>query len=399
MKLTESETLQSSKIVKERKEKNLPVYNAGLGENPFTPHKLILDVFVQHISHKQYTSPNGIDILQQTLKDTYSTPTYNVTNSIIGNGLKELIFILMTACTDYKLYIVTPCWVSYLEQANITGIEYECITTNIKNNYKLTPSLLEQSLQNSSKKPLLFLNNPTNPTGAIYYKNELKDLSLIMKKYDVLVCSDEIYMNLVYPSNSHKTCSICSYYNKVIIGSSLSKDCTVGGWRLGWLTFTDDTIDIYKKIYILSSSIYSCSSTPLQYVANYFLQKNVEIKNYIYYMNIFFSRLGNYCYNRLQKMDIYSSHPEGAWYIFLDFSNYEQKLENNHITNSTALVTRLIHDIGLVTVSGKSFGYKGLTLRYSFVDVITPHKDILFDEKIKNITQGLDMLDTWLKRL
>lgn len=371
-----------------------------MGANPFPPPKYLLKLLEHCTDNKEYTSPSGSDSLKQTLIHKYSNANYQVTDTIIGNGLKELLYILLKYFSlEYKLYLISPFWVSYLEQAEITNINYELINTYNVNNYKITPHALDIALSNTDKKKLLILNNPTNPTGAIYYKNELEELSKIMKLHNVIVISDEIYMNLVYSKNKHLTTSITRYYNRVIIGSSLSKEFTTGGWRLGWLTFNKELEDIYKNIYILASSIYTCASTPLQLVATKALQYPTELVNYIEYMTDFFSKLGDYCYSRFYDMDLITSKPFAAWYIFLDFSNYKKKLNRIGVNDCTSLVNKLISSIGFVTVSGKSFGYKYMTLRYSFVDVTDPYLNIPFEKKIMNIKEGLNKLEKWLKRL
>jgi len=398
MELTESETLLSDKIVRDRRKKNLPVYNAGLGANPFPAHPKMLELFKTSIeNNKGYTSPSGIEELKDTLIATYSNSNYLVDNVIIGNGLKELLFILMTALRDtHKLYLITPCWVSYIEQAKLIKIEYSLIKTHKSTNYKITPQTLDMALCDTDKQKVVILNNPTNPTGAIYYKEELKNLAKILKRHSALVISDEIYKGLVYPLNKFMTCSISHYYAKTIIGSSLSKDFNVGGWRLGWLTFTEDLITLYRRVYILSSSMYSCATTPLQRVASECLLLPTELLDYQNYMSEFFYKVGQYCYARFQDMDLITSKPHACWYIFLDFTNYKGKFTKLGVSTSTELVEFLINKLGLVTVSGKSFGYRYLTLRYSFVDIIDPEKNIPFTDKIANITRGLDKLATFL---
>ena len=95
MELTESETLKSSLIVKERKNKKLPVYNGGLGANPFPAHQKLLDLLNKYSNKKNYTSPKGIDEIQKSIKNKYSSENYQVDNIIVGNGLKELLYVLL----------------------------------------------------------------------------------------------------------------------------------------------------------------------------------------------------------------------------------------------------------------------------------------------------------------
>ena len=398
--LSESETLKSSRIVKSRKEKNLPVFNAGLGANPFPPHEYLVESLKKHTHNKNYTSPSGINDLTESLIKKYTTKNYIPENVIVGNGLKELLYILqLTLKEDYTVFIITPAWVSYLEQAKILNMDYKLIKTFSNKNYKVTAFDLDAALSRTDKKKVILFNNPTNPTGAIYYKKELQDLAKIFKRHRALVISDEIYMKSIYPDKIHMTDSLSNYYHNVIIGSSLSKEFSTGGWRLGWLIFNKELNDIYNRVFRLSSSIYSCSSHPLQLLAIDAFKYPKELKDYINNNNIFFSRLGNYCYGRFNEMDLISSKPFAAWYIFLDFSNYKKKLNKVGINTSTELVEKLIKDFGLVTVSGKSFGYGYLTLRYSFVDIVDAGKDIPFTDKINNIKKGIDKLEKWLTKL
>jgi len=400
MELIESETLKSNRIVKSRRDKHLPVFNAGLGANPFPPHEYLVETLKKHAHNKDYTSPSGIDDLKQSLIKKYSTENYIAENVIVGNGLKELLYILqLTLKEDYTLFIITPAWVSYLEQAKILNMDYNLIKTFSSRNYKVTSFDLDAALSRTDKKKVILFNNPTNPTGAIYYKEELEDLAKIFKRHRALVISDEIYMKSIYPDKIHMTDSLSNYYPNVIIGSSLSKEFTTGGWRLGWLIFNKELNDIYNRVFNLCSSIYSCSSQPLQLLAVDAFKYPEELKKYITNNNIFFSRLGSYCYGRFNEMDLITSKPFAAWYIFLDFSNYKKKLNKVDINTSTELVEKLINELGLVTVSGKSFGYDYLTLRYSFVDIVDAGKDIPFTDKISNIKLGIDKLEKWLTKL
>ena len=393
----ESATLRSSTILNLRKKNNLPVYNGGLGANPLKQHSLLINTLKENAEKKEYIAPTGITKLNQQISKIYST-----NNVLVGNGLKEMIFVLLLAW-KYDVILVTPCWVSYIEQTKILNKTTHYIKTNIQNNFKLTPQLLEENIKKINKPKLLFLNNPTNPTGAVYSKEELISIAKICKKYDIVVFADEIYIDIVH--NNNETVAFRNLYSKTISGSSLSKNFGCGGYRVGWLTFPDNLKDIYNQAHMISSSTYSCASHCLQEVAYQALLYPKDLEKFLFIQKFIFTEVAKVVFTKFNSIGIKTSRPEGAWYIFLDFNDFKNKLLEKNITNDQDLFISLINDIGLITVPGTSFGYNGLYLRYSIVDLYFEKNncvedlnkdDINIESLTKNILKGIDQLEKWL---
>ena len=401
MSYTESATLRASRIIKERKKKGLPVYNGGLGANPIRQAQVLINTLKEHSDKKEYLSANGLEEFSQMIKKYYSSENYSVANTIVVNGLKELIFLLLFAFQG-TTYLVRPSWVSYEEQLKILNKPYKSIITKMENNFKLTPELLKLNLGNEKNK-LLILNNPTNPTGAVYSKEELKKIAEICKKNNIIVFADEIYLDLTFERDY--TESFSKYYKKTIIGCSLSKTFCCGGYRIGWFTFTSELEDLYRKIFIYATSISSCASHPFQLVGLKALEKNEEIIKHINKQIEIYKYVGNFVYNKIKEIGLESSKPESAWYTFISFERFKNKLLERDIKNSEELTSRLINDIGLVTVAGLAFGYPGFYLRYSFIDLnlndfniekIDP-KQIININILKKINKGFNLLKEWLE--
>ena len=360
---TISPTLNSKLILK-----NIPneiqVFNAGLGENPLPTPFYLKKALENNIDKKEYSNIEGNDDFRKSLHSNYPT---NMKYTIVGNGLKELIFSLIFNW-DKKILIPIPCWVTYLEDLKILKKDYDTILTNQKNNFKLTPNELEEHIiKSNSKGSLLILNNPTNPTGAVYSEEELNDLSLIFEKYDLTVFCDEIYFNC----SQDKIKSLSNIYSKCIIGSSLSKDWASGGWRFGWMIFDEQLNNIHKKMVSFGSILYSCPSEFFNYVASVALNNS---KNEIHFelQKKFFKKIAQNVENELEKSQIIHTKFQGAWYKWIDFENYKQKLNNININESTSLVEYLAKEIGLIAVPGVHFGLDGLTLRLSLIDENLP---------------------------
>lgn len=389
--MPQSLTLLAKEIKQNRIKKNLPVYDAGLGESPLPAPKSILQDIRNYCYHKEYTGVEGIDIMKIMLGN----------NIIVGNGEKPLIYILQLAFSHLypkgTIFHVNPQWVSYKEHTDIIDncqvVDIECNTDT----WKITSENLENTLKKYEGPQLLLFNNPNNPSGVVYSITEIREFAKICEKYNTIVFSDDIYMDVIHDTYKETVTSFINVYKRVIYASSLSKGFACGGYRLGWLVFPEsDLKELYEYCVTLSSSIYSCPSVMLQYVAAHALRYPPDIKKQITFQKKMFGNVAMYCSNKFNEMDIKCSDSKGAWYFLIDFSNYRDKLHEDRIYNSTDLCKRLIEDIGLITVSGSAFSVrKPYVLRYSYVDI----QDINVEEEtynFNNMKEGLYQLKLWL---
>lgn len=396
-------TLLSKEIAKnieyERKKKGLPFFNAGLGQSPMPVPESFKEELVKHLDVKEYTSTSGYKPLKAKMGNYL----------VIGNGLKPLIFILQMAFShlypDGYIIHVLPAWVSYMEQTNIIKAKQIGIYCNEEDNWKLTPTKLEEALKVTNKKPtLIIINNPTNPTGQIYTQKELNNIGSILKKYNTFIFYDAIYENLVHTSFKSKMGNLREAINEIIVGSSLSKDMGCGGYRFGWLQFInkkienelDQTQDLYNYCTSLASSIYSCPSPMFQYLAIKALDKGEDIKKFVSFQQNMFETIGKTIINDLKDTKLKITTPQACWYLWLDFSNYKNAFEKIKITNNLELTNYLTKEIGMVSIPGKAFGCYKLSTRISYVDI----KDIDYIKNkynAENIYNGIKRLKQFLK--
>ena len=364
--MLESPTLRCSKIIKQRKQNNLPVYNGGLGENPLDPPKLLLDSLSENSDKHKYSLPNGIDDIEKELYNYYTNRGYNLDYFLLGTGLKQLLFVIISSFPG-NIYQITPAWVSYKEQCTIAKKQLYNIETSFTNSYKITPNDLLQ-IKDEGKKLLIF-NNPSNPTGVVYTEEELKELAPILINNNWIILSDEIYSNLVYSGNYTSISKYCP--TNTLVGYSLSKDVSCGGYRCGWIGFPSELKEMYTIAYNYVSGIYSCICTPVQYVLLTYLRENYKLMNtYIPESRKLFLLIGEMCYTFLTiNTKIRVIKPSAAWYLFLNFDNYSDLLLENGIETSDQLCEDLMNKKGVITVAGCYFSDTKLSLRYSFVDI------------------------------
>ena len=361
--MNESPTLKAQEILQKRLKNNIPTINAGLGANPLEPPSGIIEKVKQNAHKKYYGKTSGIDELNDALSQRYNYDFFFDRQFVVGCGVKELLYFTIMQF-EGTIILVNPSWVSYKEQLILKekmtkSKNYIEINTSINNNYKLTCEQFESiKLDIINKNHMIILNNPNNPTGAVYSDEELHNLSILFKKYNTIVLYDEIYKEITFDSQT----SICDHYDNVIVTSGMSKDFACGGYRVGWLIFSDKLKKLYNDVKIIFSCVSSCAPIPLQYGTAYALQYNQEITNYLNESRKIFKYIGNKCYDLLQEANIKSSKPQGGWYIFIDLRDKPLILTDN-------IMKTILDETDVLIVSGSSFNYNKYSFRYSFVDI------------------------------
>jgi len=393
---TISSTLNSKILLEQYNERGITLYNFGLGENPIQQPVYYVDKLREYAHKKQYARCSGIPELNTTLKKMYNT-TDTKYNFIVGNGLKELLFILQLAF-DGTIIHITPSWVSYKEQTDILQdkhvIDFE---TCIDDNFRVCLQKLEDMLIPIHNKPkLLLFNNPNNPTGIAYQNNELEQIATVLRKYNCLVFADEIYLHLCYEQNIKSI----SYFipELTIIGSSVSKDLGCGGYRLGWMAFPEQTNELYNKCAQYSSNIFSCASVPIQYATNYMLSNTKLYKDHYIKSTAVYSYISREICSLLRKTNLKFVEPNAAWYILIDFEHYKCELNKLHIHNGVELSNYLLEHLKILTIAGEPFAINGLFLRFSFIDftyTIGQSENV----DISKMIEGVQKLVTFLSLL
>lgn len=391
--MKKSATLKSKEILLNRRKNNLPTYNFGLGENPFPQPKKLISILSKN-SHKKFY--NNIDMfpkVKNLIIKNYSIENYKVNDVILGNGLKEILFLVQMAFNGTIIHL-HPSWVSYKEQTKILNKKTIDFNTKFVNNYKILPNELENLLKNINGDKMIIFNSPCNPTGILYTNDELKKLAKIINQHNCVIFADEIYLELCYQKNDFTISKYCP--DLTIRGTSLSKTYASGGWRCGWATFPKNLENLYNKVNVLSSSIYSCITTPLIPVLGYVLKNKDEFNFYKKNIINIFNKITNEIYqliinNTLLKVP----EPKAAWYLFLDFRNYKEKLNNLEIYTSIELSEYLLNKFGIITVNGNSFSHNNLSLRLSCID-FNPINNYVISTYNDNMKEGINKLIKFL---
>ncbi|MBN2519318.1 MAG: aminotransferase class I/II-fold pyridoxal phosphate-dependent enzyme, partial [Bacteroidales bacterium] len=336
--LAQSATLaineKSNNLLNEGRE----VFKLGLGQSPFPVPECVVEALRQNAHEKDYLPVKGLQKLRETIAD-FNKRVHKVDSSpeniIIGPGSKELIFILQLVYYG-DLIIPTPSWVSYSPQARIIGRNVQWIPTTPDNDWRLSPEKLELICRVDPNRPrIAILNYPSNPTGCTYPLERLKLLAQVARKYRVVLISDEIY-GLLHHNNQHV--SIARFYPEgTVISSGLSKWCGAGGWRLGCFTFPQNLSWLLDAMAIVASETFTSTSAPIQYAAIRAFEGGEEIDQYLYQTRRILKGIAKYMVTKLREVNIQVPMPQGAFYLFIDFGFYKDKLQNKGIFTSVEL--------------------------------------------------------------
>jgi aspartate aminotransferase len=369
----QSPTLAINELSKKLSKKGKKIYPMGLGQSPFPVPSPVIDALKSHAHEKDYLPVKGLEELRQAVayfhrkNDEIDIKPNNV---IIGPGSKELMFILMMVYYG-DIILPTPCWVSYVPQAKIIGRNIQLIQTSSDNKWRITHKQLNDFLKNENdpaKPRLLILNYPSNPDGGTYSYDELRKIADVARKYRLIILSDEIYGQLHYQG---KHVSIARFYPEgSIISSGLSKWCGAGGWRLGTFAFPQGFEWLINAMTSVASETFTSVSAPIQHAAIRAFRGGILIERYLLHVRRILALLENHCTKIIRDAGIQVHSPDGAFYLFLDFSPLSKQLNAKGIFNSNQLCEKLLEDTGVAILPGEAFQIPSerLTARLAFVN-------------------------------
>ena len=371
--LGDSETLAINERCAKLKGEGRTIYNLGLGQSPFPIPIPVVDALKLNAHEKNYLPVKGLPALREAVANFHKRLDQveaDPNRVLIGPGSKELLFLLQL--TFYgEIIVPTPCWVSYVPQARIIGRKVHLIQTNFEDKWHITAERFAELCESEHdvyRPRILVLNYPGNPDGLTYTAQELKDIAKVAKEYEVILLSDEIYGRL-HHKGEHV--SVARFYPEgTIISSGLSKWCGAGGWRLGTFTFPKDMDWLLDAMAAVASETYTSVSAPIQFAAVRAFRGGIVFQRYLWHARRILSTLGNKCAEMLSETGVRLHNPEGAFYLFLDFSPLRDKLLESGIKNSLMLCDNLLKDTGVAVLPGDAFERpsKELTVRLAYVN-------------------------------
>ena len=294
LKISSSVTLEITAKAKSMKAKGIDVISFGAGEPDFNTPENIRKEGVRAIEGglTKYTPASGINELKEAVCKKFKRDNnleYSIENIVISNGAKHSIYNALMAILNPEEEVIVgiPYWVSYPELIKIAGGKPIFIHTKEENDFKFTVADLEKARTNKTK--AIILNSPSNPTGSIYYKEELEKIAKWAVDNNIFVISDEIYEKLIYDGEHVSIASINDDIKDLtIVINGMSKAYAMPGWRIGYLAAHKEIANVISNIQSHTTSN-PCSISQYASVAGLTGDQNI-----VYEMKKEFEKRRNY---------------------------------------------------------------------------------------------------------
>ncbi len=374
-KIAPSATLAINELISTIREKGEKIYHMGFGESPFPVHPLVRKALCENSWRQRYLPVQGIVELREKIAEFYKAMfdlEYAPGQIIVGPGSKPLMFAAFTAL-DGPIFLPAPSWVSYQHMGRFLSRDVHHMVTHSEDSYRLQPDLLELALRAHSpdrnQQKVLALNYPCNPTGHTFSSQELRELSDVAREYNVVIVSDEIYALTHF--REHKHHSIAKFYPEgTLITGGLSKDRSLGGYRLGTLLIPPNEKQLLRSILAVGSEVWSSVSAPIQYAGIEAYRTDTKLVDYMRDCAMVHEMVTKYTYQRIHDMGVSCPCPQGAFYLFPDWNSKKEALQKEKVTTSSELAKHLLKNWFLASLPGSEFGMPpdDLSLRLATVD-------------------------------
>lgn len=381
-----STTLAVDSLAKQMKEDGYDVIRFGTGEPDFnTPDNINMAAIAAICDGKtKYTPAAGIPALRKAIAKQLQDDcglSYDYTQIVVASGAKHSVYIALAAITNPgdEIIIPAPFWVSYYEMVKMTGGVPVIVTAGEESGFKVTASQIEAAITDKTK--CLMLNNPSNPTGMIYSKDELKSIAEVCVKHDLYILADEIYYKLIY--DGIEFTSIASLGDEVkercLLINGVSKSYAMTGWRIGYCAANKQLAKIMSN-YLSHST--GAPSTISQWAAIEAIngpQKSCEE------MRKAFEERRDYIVQRMNSIPGVSCiKPNGAFYVMMNIEKLiGRTLGGKLITNDDDFAVAFLESAYVATVPCSGFGMKNF-IRWSYA------------ASMDNIKEALDRLEKFL---
>lgn len=323
--------------------------------------------------------PAGGDFqLRQRIADFYSRSwgkKFDQDNVFVGAGGKEVIFILLLTLLQQgkqdqkEVIIISPYWPTYPKVVDLLGGKKVFIKTSDKNNFTLDVDKIEKTI--SKKTKAIIINTPCNPTGQIIPEEEIKKLTLLAKRKEVIVLFDEVYQ--VYDYEGLFVSALKHFNKKVFCVFSASKSFSLCGWRVGWGIGDKE---IVKKMINIQSEITTSPNAISQLAIKELFSRPKQIQEYLTRINKKAKTRRDLAVRLLKEKKINFIYPQGGIAIFVKIPA--------SFKNAFSFAERLLVEQKVSVAPGELFGWKN----YFRMNLAT---------SLKNIKEGIERISSYYK--
>ncbi|MDR2232772.1 MAG: pyridoxal phosphate-dependent aminotransferase [Tannerella sp.] len=356
--LSPSETLAMSQKSSELTAQGIDVINLSVGEPDFfTPDhikaaakKAIDDNFSFYSPVPGYMDLRKAIVAKLKKENELD---FTVDQIVVSNGAKQSVCNVILSIIDPgdEVIVPAPYWVSYVEMVKLAEGVNVIVQAGIEQDFKITPAQLEAAITPKTK--ALILCSPSNPTGSVYTKGELKGLADVIAKYpNIIVLSDEIYEHINYVGRHESIAQFAEITDRVVVINGVSKAYAMTGWRVGYIAAP---LWIAKATNKLQGQYTSGASSIAQKAS---VAAYTGDQSCVADMRQAFLRRRDLGIKLLKEIPgVNVNVPQGAFYLFPEMSAFMNKSAEGHTIKNAADLAMYLLEVGHVAaVGGVAFG-------------------------------------------
>ncbi len=388
--ISPSLTLEITARAKKMKADGIHVISFAAGEPDFNTPEYIIEAGRKALDMglTKYTPASGTLQLKTAICEKLKNDNaldYTPANIVVSNGAKHSLFNTFMAILNPgdEVIIPSPYWLSYPELVKMAGGVPVFVETTADEKFKITAEKLEKAVTPKTK--AFLINNPNNPTGAVYTHRELNALAAVVEKYNIYVVSDEIYEKLNYEHRHH---SIAAYSDTLkdltIVINGMSKTYSMTGWRVGYAAANEQ---IASAIGSMQSHSTSNVNSIAQYASYVALSDRLHGDSFLEDMRATFDARRALMMLRLSRIGVPYIEPKGAFYIMVSIKQFIGKyFEGQPIRSAYDFATVLLERAQVAIIPCEGFGAPDyVRLSYAASE--------------KDIERGLDAFGGFLQQL
>ena len=373
--ISESSTMKVAADATRLRSQGADVVDFSAGEPDFPTPANIKQAAIKAIDQNftKYTNTGGIEELKQAVCDRHKADygtSYTSKECVVTVGGKHAIFNLIQALVDPgdEVIIPVPYWVTYKDVVNYAGATCVFVDTDEQEGFQLRASMVERAI--TPKTRLVMINSPSNPSGAVFAREELERIFRMTRERGIWLMTDECYHRFLYNAEPLSMAAFPGAKDTVLVAGSLSKTYAMTGWRIGFVLAPAAVTGGIMKLQSHSTS------NPTSIAQKAALEALRGPQDSVGEMLDEYRRRRDFVVARLRKIPgVKANEPQGAFYAYPNVS----AAYRGGITNSLQFAEKLLAEELVAVVPGEAFGTRD-------------HIRISYATSIKELERGLDRL-------
>lgn len=366
-----SATLAANEVLATRRRHGEPVLPLAFGESGLPVHPQLTGALADRAGQGAYGPVAGSERLRVAAAGYWTRRALPTSPDAVvaGPGSKALLFgILLALGAD--IAVPRPSWVSYGAQATLVGVTPHFVPTVPGEGGSPDPDALETTIAtsqaNGQRIGAVLVTLPDNPTGRLATPDTIRALCAVAERHDLLVISDEIYRDLIHDPGAPYLSPAQVAPHRTVVTTALSKNLSVGGWRIGVARMPDGSAGerLRSRLLGIASEIWSAPAAPVQHAAALALDEPADLADRVARSRVLHAAVCQAAARLCVQAGLEVAPPQAAFYLYPDFAPWRSRLcAKFGIGTGAELAGLLLHRYGLGALPGSAFGEDPSCLR------------------------------------